>query len=250
MGVALMGIVDQVLVWAGRTRDIVALRTGAFGDLMDVSVDGYGSRFHIDTYRELWRVRDLVGEREVISHLLSELDEGSTFWDVGANIGTHSCICASKASEVVAFEPNPETRTRLEENAKLAAGSIQTRAEALSNESGEGRLSSTDDYAEGTHEITESGGTRVATARGDDLFGDIPSPDVIKIDVEGHELAALEGMQDVLTKSSHVLVEVHRGVDLEDVQALVSESGLETHLWSKRDGEQFVVGEKLEINAD
>ena len=250
MGVASMGIVARVLVWAGRTRDIVALRTGAFGELMDVSVDGYGSRFHIDTYRELWRVRDLVGEREVISHLLSELDEESIFWDVGANIGTHSCICASKASEIVAFEPNPETRTRLEENAKLAAGSIQTRPEALSNETGEGRLSSTDDYAEGTHEIAESGGTRVATTRGDDLLDDLSSPDVIKIDVEGHELEALEGMRDVITRASHVLVEVHRGVDVEDVQELVSESGHETRLWSKRDGEQFVVGEKFDENLE
>lgn len=246
MDMVSMGIVDRIWVWAGRTRDIVALRTGVFGELMDVSVDGYGSRFYIDTYRELWRVRDLVGEREVISHLLSELDEESTFWDIGANIGTHSCICASKASEVVAFEPNPETRTRLEENAKLAAGSIQTRPEALSNETGEGRLSSTDDYAEGTHEIAESGETRVVTARGDDLLDDLSSPDVIKIDVEGHELEALEGMGDVLTKVSHVFIEVHQGVDPEDVQALVSESGHKTGLWSKRDGEQFVVGEKTE----
>jgi len=240
-----MGLVDRALVWVGRTRDIVALRTGAFGELMDVSVDGYGSRFHIDTYRELWRVRGLVGEREVISHLLSELDEESTFWDVGANIGTHSCICASKASEVVAFEPNPDTRTRLEENAKLAAGSIQTRPEALSNESGKERLSSTDEYAEGTHEISESGETKVATARGDNLLGDVPPPDVIKIDVEGHELEALEGMRDVITEASHALVEVHRGVDVEDVQEIVSQSGHETRLWSKRDGERFVVGEEL-----
>lgn len=245
-----MDLVDRFLTWAGRTRDIIALRTGAFGELMDVSVDGYGSRFHIDTYRELWRIRDLVGERVVISHLLSELDEESILWDVGANIGTHSCICASKASEVVAFEPNPETRTRLKENAELAAGSIQTRPEALSNESGGGRLSSTDDPAEGTHEIAESGETKVSRARGDDLLGDVPPPDVIKIDIEGHEIQALEGMQDVISQASHVLVEVHQGVDAGYVQELLSASGYETRLWSERDGEQFVVGDKPDENVE
>lgn len=229
------------MAWAGRTRDIIALRTGAFGDLMDVSVDGYGSRFHIDTYRELWRVRDLVGEREVISHLLSELDEDSVFWDIGANIGTHCCVCASKASKVVAFEPNPETRSRLEDNAELAAGQINVRSEALSAESGEGKLSRKGGFAEGTHKMDSSGEVEIMTARGDDLLEELPEPDVVKLDIEGHEIKALQGMSRVLSNASHILIEVHQDVDVNEVRELTEKADFQTSLWSHRDQETFII---------
>jgi len=65
----------------------------------------------------------------------------------------------------------------------------------------------------------------VPVARGDSL--DLPPPDVIKIDVEGAELAVLDGFGQLLQAARAVYVEVHDLDEREDVLQTLRDRGLE-----------------------
>jgi len=62
--------------------------------------------------------------------------------------------------------------------------------------------------------------------RGDGVA--VPAPDVLKIDVEGHESAVLDGLGDYLNRVEAVLVEVHeaKGVDRGAIRGWLEAAGL------------------------
>src|SRR5258708_24917292 len=64
----------------------------------------------LNRVRSVWR----TGYEDVFSRsLLAEIRSGDCVWDVGANVGYYSQRMAPLASRVVAFEPAPETFSRL-----------------------------------------------------------------------------------------------------------------------------------------
>src|SRR5258708_3450461 len=64
----------------------------------------------LNRVRSVWR----AGYEHVFSRsLLAEIRSGDCVWDVGANVGYYSQRMAPLASRVVAFEPVPETFSRL-----------------------------------------------------------------------------------------------------------------------------------------
>ena len=64
----------------------------------------------LDRFRSVRR----VGYEDAFSRsLLVEIRPSDCVWDVGANVGYYSQRIASRASLVVAFEPVPETFSRL-----------------------------------------------------------------------------------------------------------------------------------------
>ena len=60
-------------------------------------------------------------EVEVSAALKASLGPSEVFWDIGANTGYHSIIIKSSipSTQVVSFEPNPETLFRLIDNLKI-----------------------------------------------------------------------------------------------------------------------------------
>lgn len=222
-------------------RDRLALATGAVPNPFPQSVAGVGTQFQIETAHDLRRIRGLGGEREVIRRLLEAVDQDTVVWDVGANIGTHGCLLAPVAQTVVAFEPNDATRQRLETNAALTEGTVSTVGLALAEETGTAEWVRQENPSHGTHHIGE-GDVEVKAARGDDLLSEYPQPDVVKIDVEGNELAALRGMPKVLSKVRVVVVEVHEPENESAVRELLEGVGLLTRTLGLDRPENFVIG--------
>jgi FkbM family methyltransferase len=146
---------------------------------------------------------------------------GGRALDVGANIGHMTSVLAYRAGpggSVTAFEPHPDTFRQLAGNVALwdprVAARVELRQEAASSERGEARLGLPEDHARNTGRASLEGGAEqgptVSKVTLDDV---IEGPvDVMKIDVEGHELAVLEGAERLLRAGAirNVVFEEHR----------------------------------------
>lgn len=136
--------------------------------------------------------------------------------DVGANIGNHSLFLARHFARVVAFEPNPDTLAMLTCNVALAlpAGRVEVVPVGLGDRNGEFSFLQNESGnlgGSGFEFAGVRGGREVVCSlrRGDELLG----PDrlgarvgLIKLDVEGAELAALQGLRDTLQRDRPVLL--------------------------------------------
>ncbi len=171
-----------------------------------VFATSYGSRFLLDpvAYIDGIVVREGFYESEVLDALRSRLHAGSVCWDIGANFGLHATTLARlvPGAVVVAFEPNPTEHARLLRHRAWNAPHFTVCSIALSDSAGilPLHLGPVGNSGMTTlapwSQVSYSGSVLVATAAGDDLVarGTIPAPTVIKIDVEGHELAVLRGL--------------------------------------------------------
>jgi FkbM family methyltransferase len=192
-----------------------------------------------------WGCRMLVARSDAIGSGIArmgvhELAVSETMWrlsegdelalDVGANIGYFTGLLASRVGHVVALEPNPRLGRFLSGNIeRWAAGhkvALDTRA--ASNANGTAVLHLPADY-EGNYGIAtleDSDGTvtyEVETVRLDDVIAG-RQVGILKIDVEGHELAALEGASDALAKGliRDIVFEEHRPLPSPVSQVLAS----------------------------
>jgi len=140
--------------------------------------------------------------------ILNMLPQNSILVDVGAHHGFYTLLAATKSEsiKVIAFEPAPENFEILKKNSELnKLSNVQLHSVALSDENGErafevSRVSSRSGFYHTP--LTETIQTlKVPTARLDDFFRALPHvPVFVKIDVEGHEIAVLEGMTRILTR--------------------------------------------------
>jgi FkbM family methyltransferase len=167
----------------------------------------------------------------VVSEALYRLiDPGDTAADVGANIGYVTSIMAARCGRngrVLAFEPQSQAFTDLVRNVELwgRSGAAQVEAQklALSDSDGVAELSVDPEETNlGLATLESDNGVTTETvtvARLDDLG--IASFGVIKIDVEGHELAVLSGAQGLLARRAiRDLVVEHDGDPLEIARPL------------------------------
>ena len=170
-----------------------------------------------------WIGREIVTaglyEREVLEGLadnlfsLSSHRHDAVALDIGANIGNHSVFLARHFKEVVAFEPNPVALHLLRAN--LLANGIRN-VKVI-----EAGLGDADAMLPFTLQEGNLGGARIIEDTGaeadmklpiqigDDVLAiEVPAPGVItfvKIDVEGHELKALQGLSGTL-QAQHPVV--------------------------------------------
>jgi len=148
------------------------------------------------------------------------LPEGGVFLDVGAHVGHWSLRLAARASRVIAVEANPATAATLRRH--IAMNGI-TNVEVIQLaawdepdwlrlddpngqiEGGSTRVLPADNWAEGP-------GSRanVEAGRLDEALADEPRIDLIKLDVEGADLHAIEGMAGLLGRCRPaMLIEDH-----------------------------------------
>lgn len=132
--------------------------------------------------------------------------------DVGANLGGYTWLMHRLSRRVIAFEPNPDLAARLVAlNRATLKWSISAQNVALSNHSGATTL---------RIPLTEHGRSTIEAANrlhGQEVrrvtvrvrtLDEYPALDIgfMKIDVEGHELAVLEGAEGHLRRSKPALL--------------------------------------------
>jgi FkbM family methyltransferase len=240
------------------------------GETYTVEVNDATSEFYIPTRNEFSDL-DRIDERPVLADLLEGLQSDDVFYDVGANIGMYSCLAADKLdTTVVAFEPHPENADRLEENVDLNDADVSLHRCALGETDGTASLTITlDEIGSAGHTILADDGEReregyrsvqVPVRRGDDYVGseELPSPTVLKIDVEGAELDVLRGLSERLSDPSCRLVycEVHeerlsaRGASVSDVADYLESYGFAVEDWSVRGNQPFLRAERVEAETE
>jgi FkbM family methyltransferase len=149
---------------------------------------------------------------------------------VGANIGYYCVHVANETSvsRLNAFEPDPRNFDQL--HANLFLNALSTRVDsycaAVSNEAGKLTFEAFPDTSTGQSRIVESGGGKeVDAVRLDDVLVLEDTNLAIKIDIEGHEAAAIAGMPKLLTANRCIIqVEVYPP-KLEQFRAIVTGLG-------------------------
>jgi len=197
------------------------------------NIDLLGQQFEIDVQSEIGYYRASIANksniffRDEVPQLLTfvaAISHGMTIVDAGANIGTWTVTLASLGSilpglRIMAFEPNPETFKRLQVNCARFPN-VETINVALSDS----------EKILDFYETTVSGvfGTKASpfnpadpkrvakvAAKPLDYFLSGHSSIAIKIDVEGHELEVLRGVQRSLENGT-VKIVFSDGVDEEN----------------------------------
>ena len=156
---------------------------------------------------------------------------GGTFFDVGANIGSYTLIASEILhANVVSVEPHPETFAALAENIRLnTRHNVTCLHVAASNHDGTIRL--TDgldsclnrvlDDLEDPQDVVEVPSRRLET-----LCQSLHvAPDLIKIDVEGHEPAVLDGLGQYCESAGAILVEQGNRPEIQRWMRTASYSG-------------------------
>lgn len=162
---------------------------------------------------------------EVQYALARLLTPGMTVFDVGANVGFTAVLaakCVAPTGRVVCFEPLPENAVQIQHNAGLNGFSfLDVHELALAREDGESaffvsQASTWGRLARSGPAPQQSGVIRVPVRSLDSMFnrGEIPKPDLIKMDVEGGEVDVLHGARRMLAATRPVLVvELHHTYD-------------------------------------
>jgi FkbM family methyltransferase len=140
-----------------------------------------------------------------MAFVLHALRRDDLFLDVGANVGSYTVLAAKAVGcSCISVEPIPATVRRLRDN--LALNHILDRVEVHECAAGErdGSVRMTTHGASVNHIVvapTTETTTEVRLRTLDGLLGD-RSPNMLKMDVEGYELAALRGAHEVLSRPS------------------------------------------------
>lgn len=141
-------------------------------------------------------------EPEDMAFVLHMLRSGDVFYDVGANVGTYSLLAAGAgASEVHGFEPSGATFSKYRRNIEVndLNGTIRAHRIALGDCAGEVRFTSSLDtrnhiVAEGEEPAQQE----VVPQMRLDEFYQAGRPSFVKMDVEGFEIAVLDGATNAL----------------------------------------------------
>ena len=162
-------------------------------------------------------------EKEFVERLARGVRPGQVCLDVGSYHGYFAGVMAvNGAGAVHCFEPNPENLQKLDRLARINSNlPLRIHRLALGDRDGETEFvlmaeDTMGKLAASEFKTARASGARfkVRVARLDTLVqrGEVPLPDLIKVDVEGAEKMFLEGaMNSLRAKRPLVLLEYHSG---------------------------------------
>lgn len=141
--------------------------------------------------------------------MLDQLTRPGAYVDVGASTGWFAIPFALRGCEVIAFECNPRAIQRLKDNCALNNVSITLFENAASNSTGPVTFTHNPRWpltSGGSleHVAANRASETVTAVRLDDVI-DAPVA-LLKIDVEGHEIAVLEGAERLIAASRPAMV--------------------------------------------
>lgn len=244
---ALMAALDRTpgpIAWRLRNNEVLArtlapvLNRLVPPSLTEVSVRSgraAGLRIVIDPRREKFYWAG-IHEEEVQQAVCETLSPGGVFWDIGAHCGFFSGLAAravGSTGRVLALEPMPENFARVVQSKRANEfEQMDVRNVAVGATSGTAWLIP---HAESTMWSVNpvpaaDAHSEVRVVCLDELLETEGAPDLVKIDVEGGEIAVLEGGPRLLARPGlRLLVEFHDGQLLEQARRMVP-NGRFTHL--------------------
>lgn len=154
-----------------------------------------------------WRFRHLDEAKLIVSYV----DPRRAAIDVGANRGAVTQLLAQHCPFVYAYEPNPRARASL---SRRLSDNVTVYPYAVSDEAGtidlvepvwDGEVSHAHGSITRNYEGSEVNRTSIEAVRLDEMGHSVHDIGFIKIDVEGHELAAVDGAANLLATARPTL---------------------------------------------
>jgi FkbM family methyltransferase len=229
---------QPMAVWLRRTLNRAAPQGQAEISIAAGVLQGFKMRLDLHSEKDYW-----LGtyEPDLQAAAVEFVRKGMVIYDVGANIGYISLMMArlcTPGGKVFSFEALPANLRRLRDNIALnqMGASIQVipgavvdtsrpvRFLAHSSTSMGKALGSAGRAEKYDQEITVAG-----MALDDFVYkGKNPAPDLIKMDIEGGEVLAIQGLQNLLKKTRPMLlVELHGAEAAESVWNALTKEGYE-----------------------
>ncbi|NMP14783.1 FkbM family methyltransferase [Thalassotalea sp. Y01] len=144
-------------------------------------------------------------EEEILRDMATRIEVGELVLDIGANIGNHSLYLANLGANVICFEPNKFLCDALEVSKKINELTSSLTIHNLG-------LGESRNHAHFTSENAQNlGAQSLALGQGDiqvanlDSLSFQQSVKLIKIDVEGMELAVLKGGEALISKDQPII---------------------------------------------
>jgi FkbM family methyltransferase len=200
-----------------------------------------------------------VGFDTLRDFLTSSLKPGMVFVDVGANIGSHAIPAAKLVGDrgrVYAYEADPDTYAMLADNVgRNGVRNVLGEQRAVSNRKEPMRFYVHRDSAKSsTVERAGKGSFLVQADLLDNLIPEGVKIDILKIDVEGADLAVLQGARRIFASDCApdvVVIEVHDIVaDIghrDEIISFLKEYGYE--LFAYEGGRMLPISDKDVLNA-
>lgn len=190
-------------------NDVILARIlGRHKIFLRASDRGFACHLMLDGFWEIW----------LTQFLARYIKPNMTVVDVGANFGYYTLLfgdAVGNGGRVLAIEPNPDTTALLRETIRLNGHAAITEIieAAVSNHSGGAYLFAPDGEPKNAGLVAESTRpngrtTEVQTITLDELVWarKIAKVDLVKIDIEGSEVAAVEGMEKIIERDRPTIV--------------------------------------------
>ena len=213
-------------------QESVVVETPVQGTSVSVS-------FSVHTWIEYHnRARDsYTGEPDMIDWLKTALKPDDVLWDIGANVGAYSILAAKlcAGARIVSFEPFIPNFAHLWENIVLneVTARVFPVCAGLTDKTAPTALAVSDPRAGSSHhQVGQTDGKlqqSVIAVRGDDLRAmlGLASPTLLKLDIDGLEVAAVEGLHETLRLPGlrELMIEIEHGKSERPVQNLCEAAG-------------------------
>jgi FkbM family methyltransferase len=198
------------------------------------------ARRNSDDYELLFSIR----EQEIFEHL--DVNPGEVFVDIGANVGYYTLRALTKYQgiKVAAIEAHPSTFEALKKNIEvnhfdailINNAVFHTRQQITLYEHG-GWSGISSIYRKSDKGILVNADTI------DNILAEnnISRADVIKMDIEGAEVDALNGASKTMHKCRKIIVEIHNN-NFEKVRSILTENHFDVNVLADC---EFIIGTKV-----
>ena len=177
-------------------------------------------KFFCTSSVEAFRTLKYGDEESALGAFLFLMRDDDILWDLGASVGLFSIYAAQKVQSVYSFEPDPDIFNRFNEN--IALNGLQEKITSFQCAIGE-EVGQMELYSDGINgnspslqnlERHKGNIVKVAVKTIDSLINEenVPVPTVMKIDIEGAEMSALNGAKEILGSPNRprlLFIEVH-----------------------------------------
>lgn len=183
--------------------------------LQNITVESFFSGPMVLDFRELICLPIFVfgyykhqfGEDCLLHHIVRP---GMRIFDIGANIGYYAGFFSQRvgpAGLVVSVEPMPRALRLLKQTVALCGPQVVVCEAAVGSEPGSAQLQELDKLDTSFVRFnSQTAGRSMPVKTIDQLADEFGTPDIVKIDVEGAELHALQGAQRTLAGSEPPMV--------------------------------------------